>query len=76
MVSRSVTRMPWTNSPFLPSRFEHLLDLRPAAVHHHRVHADQLEQHDVVREAVLERSSVMALPPYLMTMVLPWKRWM
>src|SRR5437016_360220 len=32
---------------------EQLLDLGPAAVHHHRVHADQLEQHHVAREAGL-----------------------
>jgi hypothetical protein len=40
-------------------------------VHHHRVHADQLEQHHIAGEALLQRfGSVMALPPYLMTMVL------
>jgi len=33
---------------------EHAFDLRPAAVHDHRVHADQLQQHHVMREAALE----------------------
>jgi hypothetical protein len=33
---------------------EHLVDLRTAAVHDHRVHADELEQHDVLRERLLE----------------------
>jgi hypothetical protein len=47
--------MPCTNSPFLPSLREHLLDLRAAAVHDHRIHADQLEQHHVAREARLQR---------------------
>ena len=55
IVSSSVTRMPWMNSPFLPSLAERLLDLRPAAVHHHRVHADQLEQHHVLGEVLLQR---------------------
>ena len=34
---------------------EHALDLRPAAVDHDRVHADELQQHHVVREALLQR---------------------
>ena len=54
MVSRSVTRMPWMNSLFLPIFFQQRADLRAAAVHHHRVHADQFHQHDVAREALLE----------------------
>ena len=55
IVSSSVTRMPWMNLPFLPSAAERLLDLRAAAVHHHRVHADQLEQHHVLGEILLQR---------------------
>ena len=31
------------------------LDLRPAAMHHHRVHAHQLEQHDVLGKVGLQR---------------------
>src|SRR5690606_33044379 len=38
----------------LADPLQQLADLRPAAVHHHRIHADQLHQHDVAREAVLE----------------------
>jgi len=33
---------------------QQLLDLRAAAVHDHRLQADQLEQHHVAREALLE----------------------
>ncbi len=55
MVSASVTRMPWMKLPFLPRLVERRLDLRAAAVHHHRVHADQLEQHHVFREVGLQR---------------------
>ena len=41
--------------PFLPIAGQRLLDLRAAAVHHHRVHADQLEQHHVLGEVLLQR---------------------
>ncbi len=34
--------------------FQRVVDLRSAAVNHDRVHADQLEQDDVAREAVLQ----------------------
>ncbi len=33
---------------------QHVLDLRAAAVHHHHVHADQLQEHHVAREALLQ----------------------
>ncbi|MNN69624.1 hypothetical protein D3C81_1854300 [compost metagenome] len=33
---------------------QRVVDLRTAAVHHHRVQTHQLEQHDVVREAALQ----------------------
>ena len=36
-------------------RLQQVADLRPAAVDDHRVHADQLQHHDVAREARLER---------------------
>ncbi len=55
IVSSSVTRMPWMKWPFLPSLLSASLDLRSAAVHHHRVHAHQLEQHHVLGEVVLQR---------------------
>ena len=54
MVSASVTRMPCTNVALLAEARERGLDLRAAAVHHHRVHADQLQQHHVAREVRLQ----------------------
>ena len=39
---------------FLADFFQQRADLRAAAVHHHRVHADQFHEHDVAREALLE----------------------
>jgi hypothetical protein len=64
-------RMPCTKVPCLPifSGRCRFADRRRAPP---PVHADQLEQNDIAREAVLQASPVMALPPYLMTMVLPW----
>ena len=53
---------------------QHRADLRAAAVHDHRVQADELQQHDVLREAVLQRSSIIAWPPYFTTTVLFAKR--
>ena len=46
--------MPWMNLPFLPTPLEQVVDLRAAAVDDHRIHADQLEQHHVAREAFLQ----------------------
>ena len=39
---------------FLADALQELVDLRSAAVHDDRVHADQLQQHHVAREAFLE----------------------
>ena len=39
---------------FDPELLEHGADLRPAAMHHHRVDADRLEQHHVLGEIVGE----------------------
>jgi hypothetical protein len=39
----------------LAQTLEGSLDLRPAAMHHHRVHADQLEQHHVLGKVGLQR---------------------
>ena len=38
----------------LADPLQQVVDLRPTAMHHHRVHADQLEQHHVLGEALLE----------------------
>ena len=35
---------------------QQVVDLRSAAVHHHRVHADELKQYYVVSEALLQRA--------------------
>jgi hypothetical protein len=40
-------------------------------MNHHRVDPHQLEQHHIFCKVRLQ-GGVMALPPYLMTMVLPW----
>ena len=51
------------------SLLQHGADLRAAAMHHHRVDAGLLHQHDVLGESIGSRSSPMALPPYFTTMV-------
>jgi len=38
----------------LADALEHLIDLRPAAMYHHRIHPDQLEQYHVARKALLQ----------------------
>ena len=38
----------------MPSRVEHVGDLRAAAVHNHRVQAKQAQVHDVLREGALQ----------------------
>src|SRR5262245_39880103 len=54
-VSSSVTRMPWMNSLCLPSFCRSGPICGPCAVHHDRVHPDQLQQHDVLGEVLLQR---------------------
>jgi hypothetical protein len=58
--------MPCTKVALLADALEQIVDLRPAAVHHHRVHADQLEQRHVTRASryLSLAGSVIALPPY------------
>jgi len=51
----------------------HVEELCPAAaVHHDRIQANVLEQHDVARELLAQGGSSIAAPPYLMTMVFEW----
>jgi hypothetical protein len=55
----SITKSPCTSHALdelalLADALERLVDLRAAAVNHHRIHADQLQQHHVVREAFLQ----------------------
>ena len=71
-VSASVTRRPSTELGLLAEPAHQLADLRAAAVHDDRVHADGRMQHDVLGEQVGRASgSSMALPPYLITTVVP-----
>ena len=39
---------------FLSDSFQEFVDVRPSSVHHHRVHADELQQHHVASKAMLE----------------------
>ena len=55
-VAASVTRRPVDELALDLEPVEHRLDLRPAAVHHDRVDADLLEQHDVAGEVARQRS--------------------
>ena len=41
--------------PLLADFFQPFVDLRTAAVHHHRVHTHQLQQHHVARETFAQR---------------------
>lgn len=50
---------------------ECIVDLRSATMNDDGIHADQFEQNNVTAKPCLSFSSVMALPPYLITMVLP-----
>ena len=59
----------------MPSRSSCGADLRAAAVHDDGLQAGVAQEHDVLGEgAPSARSSIMALPPNLMTTVLPWCR--
>src|SRR5574341_112700 len=53
-----------------PHPLHGLADLGPAAVHDHGVDADVAHEDDVPGEPCFRASSVMALPPYLITKVL------
>ena len=46
-----MTRRPPANSRLDAEPLEHRADLRPAAMHHHRIDRGLLQQHDVAREA-------------------------
>ena len=42
-------------SGFLANTLQGVIDLRPAAMHDDRPHSDELQKHDIVREAFLQR---------------------
>jgi hypothetical protein len=51
---------------------QRVVDLRAAAVHHHRVHAHQLEQHHVLGKVLLQRRVGHGVAAVLDDQVLPW----
>jgi hypothetical protein len=76
MVSASVTRMPWTNSPFLPTRASAVSICGPPPCTTTGFMPTSLSSTTSCAKFAFSSSSAIALPPNLMTMVLPWKRWM
>ena len=74
MVSASVTRMPCTNSPFLPTRFSSSSICGPPPCTTTGFMPTSFSSTTSRAKSCFSFSSVMALPPYLTTMVLPWKR--
>ena len=51
---------------------EHRGDLRAAAVHDDRAEPGEPQEHDVLGERRFRSSSIIALPPYFTTTILPW----
>src|SRR5882762_2596657 len=76
MVSLSVTRMPCTNSPFLPRRASSCSIWGPPPCTTTGFMPTSLSSTTSRAKPAFSSSSVMALPPNFTTMVLPWKRWM
>ncbi len=75
MVSSSVTRMPWMNSPFLPTFCSRSLICGPPPCTTTGFMPTSLSSTTSRAKPSCNLGSVMALPPYLMTMVLSKKRW-
>ena len=76
IVSASVTRMPCTNSPFLPTRFSRSSICGPPPCTMTGFMPTSFSSTTSRAKLSFSFSSVIALPPYFTTMVLPWKRWM
>src|SRR6185369_8353371 len=74
MVSASVTRMPWMKWPFLPSRPSAASICGPPPCTTTGLMPTSLSSTTSSAKSAWSSGSVMALPPYLITMVLPWKR--
>ena len=68
--------MPCTNSPFLPSLASICSICGPPPCTTTGFMPTSFSSTTSRAKPVFSAASVMALPPYLMTMVLPWKRWM
>ena len=76
IVSASVTRMPWMNSPFLPSLSSISLICGPPPCTTTGFMPTNFNKTTSWAKHSFKCSSVMALPPYLITMVLSKKRLM
>jgi hypothetical protein len=72
MVSASVTRMPWMNSPFLPRRLSACSICGPPPWTTTGLMPTSLSSTTSSAKSACSSGSVIALPPYLITMVLPW----
>jgi hypothetical protein len=72
MVSASVTRMPWMKLPFLPRRFSAVSICGPPPCTTTGFMPTSLSSTTSSAKSACNAGSVMALPPYLITMVLPW----
>ena len=74
MVSASVTRIPCTNSLALPSRLSSEPICGPPPCTITGLMPTSFISTTSRAKPCFSGSSTMALPPYLITMVLPWKR--
>ena len=74
IASGVVTRRPPRNSRLDAEPVQVLGDLRAAAVHDDRPQPGVAQEHDVLGEGACSSGLVIALPPYLITTILPWKR--
>ena len=72
IVSSSVTRMPWMNRPFLPILARASSICGPPPCTTTGFMPTSLSSTTSSAKSCCSAGSVMALPPYLMTMVLPW----
>ena len=72
----SVTRMPWRNSLWMPIFFSRSPICGPPPCTMTGFMPTSLSITTSRAKPAFSAGSVIALPPYLMTMVLSWKRWM
>ena len=76
MVSASVTRIPSTNRVSLPMRSSSLPICGPPPCTTTGFTPTSFIRTMSRAKLLLSASSSIAAPPYLITMVLPWNRWM
>ena len=74
IVSASVTPGDRERRQGLPQPLHHLVDLGASSVDDDGMHADRVQKDDVEANDSLSAGSVMAEPPYLMTIVFPRRR--